>query len=555
MKLRVDPARAWIWMVTLQTVLGSGAVVLVVLLGPPWSLLATLGLVVGSGLAASLQAGKGESAAGARGKREPIWIRGLSWAATVGYCAGAAWWWDAVNFWDAYHAAIAWVVAGSYVAAQRSARGSLRLDWVKGVAWVWALMGSMIWVGAAYLEDRPAAFHVGLAIMVGLFVWYRLWFRLSAFEIQVANGVMLLLIALPVADWLLHAPAKRSGVAPADRAYSYVVARRDPARFAVWWRQYQEAWNLMAQDIFMPDPEGKLALRLRPNSQGQLMESRITINGHGYRGPEIAPDKGDTYRIVALGESTTFGCTLEAGDRPWPEILEERIRERLRPGRPVEVINAGVPAYRLEDNLKRFESELVLLEPDMIVSYHGYNGFSLLRGAVPQPAGGTPPVYTRRPSTLLAKLEFRVESMRYERQAPADPRPGPASRAALLQTDYADDYRELIQKARQRGIRLVLCTFSMAVDRRSAREEVEFYRPGFPSVYWQIGANEAHSELVRELARDQADLGLVETGAGLDGHHEHYIDLVHLTQAGRRRLAENIFEGIRELLADELAKR
>ena len=99
MKLRVDPARAWIWMVTLQTVLASGAVVLVVLLGPPWSLLATLGLVVGSGLAASLQAGGCESAAGAQGKRESIWIRGLSWAATVGYCAGAAWWWATAPGW------------------------------------------------------------------------------------------------------------------------------------------------------------------------------------------------------------------------------------------------------------------------------------------------------------------------------------------------------------------------------------------------------------------------------------------------------------------------
>jgi lysophospholipase L1-like esterase len=547
--------RRWTVVVAVQLLLGGAAGVLAVQLGSPLSLTATLGLVVACGLAVSLYAGGRVSTAVTQAKRELGWIRGMAWVATVGYCAGAACLWDTLGFWDTYHAVIAWLVAGSYVAVQRSARAAPQLEWAKGVAWVWALIGSWIWVAAAYLEDRSVAFHAGLAMLVGVLVSWRLWFQLSGIEIQVANGCILLLIALPAVDWLFHAPRLRPVVAPADRLYSYSVARGDPTRFAVWWRQYLEAWNRMAQDIFMPDPEGKLPLRLRPNSQGYLMESRIVINGQGFRGPEIAPDKGDTYRIVALGESTTFGCTLEAGDRPWPELLEEWIRERLHPGRLVEVINAGVPAYNLEDNLGRFERELLALEPDLILSYHGYNGFAMLRSAVPRPAGSAPPTYTKRPSTFLAKLEFRLKSMRYEQRAPADPRPGIASREALIKSDYAEVYRKLVEVTRQWGIRMVLCTFSMAVDRGSAREVVEFYRPGFPSVYWQIGANEAHSELVRELARGDPEVGLVETGPGLDGRHEQYIDLVHLTQAGRRQLAENIFEGIRELLAEELAGR
>lgn len=153
----------------------------------------------------------------------------------------------------------------------------------------------------------------------------------------------------------------------------------------------------MARSVFVGDPAGILPCRLRPGSHGLLFQSRISVNSDGFRGEEIPKEKGNTYRIVALGESTTFGTTLNAEDKPWPELLAQIILERLNPGRPVEIINAGVPGFTLGHNLHRLPDEILPLKPDMIISYHGINGFHLLDKALPLAHGKPPPLYVQRP--------------------------------------------------------------------------------------------------------------------------------------------------------------
>lgn len=85
----------------------------------------------------------------------------------------------------------------------------------------------------------------------------------------------------------------------------------------------------------------------------------------------------------------------------------------------------------------------------------------------------------------------------------------------------------------------------MAVNPGSAPEVVEFYRRGFPSVHAQIQANGVHSGLVRALSAQNPGVLLIDTQPGLDGCHEKFIDLIHLTQEGRNSLAETFFKGLR----------
>src|SRR5581483_2815554 len=131
----------------------------------------------------------------------------------------------------------------------------------------------------------------------------------------------------------------------------------------------------LLRDIGEPAPGFIPSIRLRPNSAGPFFASVVKVNSRGFRGQEIPTDKGDAYRIVALGESTTFGMTMASDDQPWPALLEQIIRDRLHPSRRVEVINAGVPGYDLADNVRRLETDILPLHPDLIISYHGYNGF------------------------------------------------------------------------------------------------------------------------------------------------------------------------------------
>jgi lysophospholipase L1-like esterase len=540
--------------VVTQLGLGGGALLLGGVAGLPLVGMVFLGYALGSGLAASalsslvpLRHVKGR-ALGLVAR----WLGRMTWACWGGTWIVAIWAHDRFLILDASARAMAWLVAGSFVAGHVVTRNAIDWRWMKGMAWAWAFGGGVLWLAAAYQRNHATLFYGGLLLMLALGIVLRMWVRPSGVGIHAAHTLILLALGLPITDWLAATVRLAAASQIGDRPYAYETARQEPWRFSAWWQTYQAAWERMAQDIFIPDPDEALPLRLKPGSRGYLMESLITINRHGFRGSDWEMDAPDTYRIVALGESTTFGCTLRAGDRPWPELLEEWIREELRPHRPVRVINAGVPAYDLGDNVRRFEHDLAPLRPDLVVSYHGYNGFPLLRGAVPPVEGDIGPLYRRRPLRLLAQVEYRLRRQFHAQSSEPAPSEDLSVARPLLETDYAAHYEELLRKAQTTGARLVLCTFSMAVNVESPSDLVEFYRPAFPAVRWQARANEAHSRLLRELQRHHAGLLVIDTQPGLDGRHEQFIDLVHLTQEGRRRLAQSIFHGLKPVLREEL---
>ncbi len=220
----------------------------------------------------------------------------------------------------------------------------------------------------------------------------------------------------------------------------------------------------------------------------------------------------------------------------------------------MQVINAGIPGLTLVDNLRRLQPEILPLKPDMVISYHGVNGFRLLDPAIPPMAGLAVPAYKPRPLHLLARAEFRIKMMRFRRSLVPKTPPGAVRTVAPLQTKYADAYRQLIEAARTNHFRLVLANFSMAVNERSQPDVIAFYGVGSPSINWQIQANRSHSALIGDLAREYPEVQQVDTQADLDGVPGKFIDIVHLTEEGRKQLAENIFAGIKGVLQTDLAK-
>jgi lysophospholipase L1-like esterase len=254
---------------------------------------------------------------------------------------------------------------------------------------------------------------------------------------------------------------------------------------------------------------------------------------------------------VALGESTTFGATIRADDRPWPEVLEARIAAELRCDAPVQVVNAGVPGWTLANNLARLRSDILPLGPDLLVSYHGYNGFPFILGGLPSVAVGSAPVVPERPSRLLRQIEAAVRygwfRRRYRAAQQIDER---ALDVDLHMTRYADLYTQLAAEARAAGVPLVLASFNMAVDATTPDEVVRFYEPAFPDLRARLLANRLHSRLVREIATSQR-IPAIDTSADLDGAwRDAYIDPIHFTQKGRDRLARNVLAGIRPILSD-----
>jgi lysophospholipase L1-like esterase len=107
------------------------------------------------------------------------------------------------------------------------------------------------------------------------------------------------------------------------------------------------------------------------------------LNRAGFRTHEFGPKRPGTYRIIALGDSCTFGMIVnkffEYIEKPYPQRLEEIAAERVGAGR-IEVLNAGVPGANSYYGVMLLRSKLRGLSPDLITVRYGWNDHLMSRG-------------------------------------------------------------------------------------------------------------------------------------------------------------------------------
>ena len=95
-------------------------------------------------------------------------------------------------------------------------------------------------------------------------------------------------------------------------------------------------------------------------------EVPIRTNSLGLRSPEITLAKPrDTFRILVLGDSVTFGWSLRGEDTYASQLAS--LLATLRPNQRVEVINAGVSGYGTWQELRWLQETGLALDPDVII--------------------------------------------------------------------------------------------------------------------------------------------------------------------------------------------
>jgi lysophospholipase L1-like esterase len=112
-----------------------------------------------------------------------------------------------------------------------------------------------------------------------------------------------------------------------------------------------------------------LPYELVPGMHGPYSGVEVSINALGQRGPKAQRAKAPgTYRIVALGDSLTFGYGAPQ-DGIWPAALQRILSaDPARLGaRAIEVLNLGVSGYNSADEARVLETKALDLDPDMIV--------------------------------------------------------------------------------------------------------------------------------------------------------------------------------------------
>ncbi len=116
-------------------------------------------------------------------------------------------------------------------------------------------------------------------------------------------------------------------------------------------------------------PHHHRGYRIEPHAPS--LPERGPHDRHGFRGPEISEAKpAHAWRIACIGGSATYGTKLASDAETWPRRLEAILRETVA---PVEVLNAGVPAYNAADSLQLVREVLLGLQCDLVLVLHGAN--------------------------------------------------------------------------------------------------------------------------------------------------------------------------------------
>jgi acetyltransferase AlgX (SGNH hydrolase-like protein) len=125
--------------------------------------------------------------------------------------------------------------------------------------------------------------------------------------------------------------------------------------------------NLREDSLYVPDSIRGYALR--PGARHMYTTPELSVllavNDDGLRGPTVAEAKAADYRVLAIGDSFTFGLAIRQEDS-WGAQLQQLLAEADR-GHSVAVVNSGVPGYSPRQIRRRFEQLLPSVNPSLVV--------------------------------------------------------------------------------------------------------------------------------------------------------------------------------------------
>lgn len=107
---------------------------------------------------------------------------------------------------------------------------------------------------------------------------------------------------------------------------------------------------------------------------GYKNEFGVQHNELGFRGPALPFKKPDnTFRVLFLGESTTYGMYIPKADETHPAFVEKLFAQNPVGKQRVEVINAGVPSATSAEMILHYHFKYSFFKPDLVVIDLGGN--------------------------------------------------------------------------------------------------------------------------------------------------------------------------------------
>lgn len=155
--------------------------------------------------------------------------------------------------------------------------------------------------------------------------------------------------------------------------------------------------------MIVRSPDPALVHEYRPSTRVVDEGIEYRTNAAGFRDDEFGPKPDGGFRILAVGDSVTFGFREAASDA-FPQQLERLLASRAGP--PIEVLNLGIAGYNSLQEVRLIESRGLALEPDLIVLAYVHND-NKEDGA----DGGLTLYFRRSPSRLYDWLAMRLRRL------------------------------------------------------------------------------------------------------------------------------------------------
>lgn len=220
---------------------------------------------------------------------------------------------------------------------------------------------SIVFLAATYRSHTAAVF--------GRYSWG--YVGLLGFLTGVA---MMLSLARPV--WYRHIYQARAGIIISIAslllsigAVELIIRAVDPLGIS-----YYELAGDYARDKLADD---QLIFKHKPSWETRYGDVLVTYNERGLRDRPILPKAAGEYRILALGDSVTFGSGVDQ-DKTFAARLEPLLQGGLH--RPVRVINSGVGGYNTVQEVTYFKQEGITLQPDLVMLTYVQNDIEVNKG-------------------------------------------------------------------------------------------------------------------------------------------------------------------------------
>lgn len=233
-------------------------------------------------------------------------------------------------------------------------------------------------------------------------------------------------------------------------------------------------------------------------------------------------EKEDDYKIVVLGGSTTDGALYPF--KSWPELLSEELEG-------VTIYNGGVCGYTSGQELIKLVRDMLLLKPNMIIVFDGFNDLCMLQ---PYPFS----------SAYLEKVfDFAKAHLEGDEEDHyIDGNPSPVCKGLVPQMSNFDLWMSNVESmyaiALERNIKFFCFCQPISVNKKGKTLWEKNLLISLPGNQVENYATNAFGKKLANLA--EIPDYIYDLSHIFDGEEDVYMDVIHAWEKGNRIIAKEI---------------